>query len=457
MAPIVLMVAEKPSIALSIASMLSSGNMSTRRSGTDVHEFDGMFKGSKVHYKVTSVIGHILSTDFPPAYQNWETTNPFDLFQAPIIKVESNPKARICKHLQHEAHGCDYLVLWLDCDREGENICFEVMGCTVNVLRKGNGQQVFRARFSAITEKDILKAMNNLVKPNENEALAVDARQEIDLKVGVAFTRFQTRYFQGKYGNLDSSVISYGPCQTPTLGFCVQRHLHITSFKPEPFWVVRPHINKSGYQLQLVWDRIKVFDEDVGKMFQRMVIDYGLAKVIDVSEKEERKSRPVGLNTVNLLKVASSALGMGPHHAMQIAERLYTQGYISYPRTESTAYPATFDFEGTLKIQSRNPNWGDYVNSLLVRGFHPSRAGNDAGDHPPITPMKSATESQLGGGDTWKLYQYVTQHFIGSVSADCKYMRKKGRILGRRRKIPLHWTECNISRIHSYYALACCY
>lgn len=197
MAPIVLMVAEKPSIALSIASMLSSGNMSTRRSGTDVHEFDGMFKGSKVHYKVTSVIGHILSTDFPPAYQNWETTNPFDLFQAPIIKVESNPKARICKHLQHEAHGCDYLVLWLDCDREGENICFEVMGCTVNVLRKGNGQQVFRARFSAITEKDILKAMNNLVKPNENEALAVDARQEIDLKVGVAFTRFQTRYFQG--------------------------------------------------------------------------------------------------------------------------------------------------------------------------------------------------------------------------------------------------------------------
>jgi len=66
--------------------------MSTRRLGTDVHEFDGMFKGSKVHYKVTSVIGHVLSTDFPPAYQNWETTDPFDLFQAPIIKMETNPK-----------------------------------------------------------------------------------------------------------------------------------------------------------------------------------------------------------------------------------------------------------------------------------------------------------------------------------------------------------------------------
>ena len=69
-------------------------------------------------------------------------------------------------------------------------------------------RRVYRARFSSVTERDILKAMDNLVEPNEDEALAVDARQEIDLKVGVAFTRFQTSYFQGKYGNLDSRVIS---------------------------------------------------------------------------------------------------------------------------------------------------------------------------------------------------------------------------------------------------------
>lgn len=66
-------------------------------------------------------------------------------------------------------------------------------------------------------------------------------------------------------------------------------------------------------------------------------------RVISITSKEKTKPRPMALNTVELMRVASSGLGMGPHHAMQIAERLYTQGYISYPRTETTKYPENFD------------------------------------------------------------------------------------------------------------------
>ncbi|KAL6185655.1 hypothetical protein ACLB2K_041785 [Fragaria x ananassa] len=418
----VLMVAEKPSIALSIANVLSRGQMSTRKASTDVHEFEGTFRGYHVQFKVTSVIGHVFSLDFPETYQNWTVTDPLDLFQAPVRKAEANPKAHIRRHLSQEARGFGNLVLWLDCDREGENICFEVIDCIGHTNE--TKRKVYRARFSSVTEKDILKAMDNLVEPNKDEALAVDARQEIDLKVGVAFTRFQTSFFQGKYGNLDARVVSYGPCQTPTLGFCVQRYLQINTFKPEKFWSVRPYILQSGYELQLDWERNKLFDVDVAVMFQKLVMDDGIAEVTEISEKQESKGRPSGLNTVNLLKVASSALGFGPQMAMQVAERLYTQGFISYPRTESTAYPSSFDFKGTLGAQVNNPVWGSYVQRLLSDGYQKPRSGTDAGDHPPVTPLRSATEDMLGN-DAWRLYEYVCKHFIGTVSPDCKYVRTK--------------------------------
>jgi len=94
--------------------------------------------------------------------------------------------------LRDEARGSSYVILFLDCDREGENICFEVLDVVLPVLSRprGGDKQVFRAKFSAVSEADIAKAMTSLVDPDENEALAVDARQELDLKVGVAFSRF---------------------------------------------------------------------------------------------------------------------------------------------------------------------------------------------------------------------------------------------------------------------------
>lgn len=130
-------------------------------------------------------------------------------------------------------------------------------------------RNILRSHFSAITDTDIKRAMNNLGKPNKNESLSVDARQELDLRIGCAFTRFQTRFFQGKYGDLDSNLVSYGPCQTPTLFLCVERLDKIKSHKPETFWYLDPELQdaKSGKSFNVKWSRVHLFDKEIVYLF----------------------------------------------------------------------------------------------------------------------------------------------------------------------------------------------
>jgi DNA topoisomerase-3 len=148
-------------------------------------------------------------------------------------------------------------------------------------------------------------------------------------------------------------------------------------------------------------------------------------KVTSVVTKDKKQGRPVPLNTVNLLKACSSALGIGPHAAMQAAERLYLNGYLSYPRTESTAYPNSFDIKGTLQQQAGDSRWGANVRNLLTSGSPTkSRGGVDMGDHPPITPCRSAGSHELSG-DMGRIYEFVVRHFIASVSEDAVWRSTK--------------------------------
>jgi DNA topoisomerase III len=387
----VLHVAEKPSIAQAVAQGLCRNGQSDYRSKSlPVHEFSCDFPKAPharhCLHKVTSVAGHVFSVDFPEKYQSWDSVDPAELFHAPIVRKPC--KGSVVKHLQDEAKGCDFIVLWLDCDREGENISFEVLDCCMHNMKSSsvasgdgsNFDRVYRAYFSAINPSDIQKAYHSLGKPDKNQSLSVDARQELDLKVGVAFSRFQTRFFQGRYGDLNSAVLSYGPCQTPTLGFCVQRHIDIETFKPEPFWVLELGVIKRGRKLQALWTSGRSFNKNkVERLLEQARANDSTVIVTDVVTKDKKQGRPSPMNTVALLKACSKALGIGPQAAMQAAERLYLSGYLSYPRTESTAYPNSFDIRATLSIQKSDNRWGSFVQALLRDGHNKPRGGVDKG------------------------------------------------------------------------------
>ena len=132
--------------------------------------------------------------------------------------------------------------------------------------------------------------------------------------------------------------------------FVVKRQIDIETFKPEPYWVLELNVVKRGRMLQALWDSGRSFSKGkVEHLLAEVAEKNGVVRVPNPVIKEKKQGRPVPLNTVALLKACSKALGIGPHQAMQVAERLYLSGYLSYPRTESTAYPKSFDIRGTLE------------------------------------------------------------------------------------------------------------
>ena len=140
----------------------------------------------------------------------------------------------------------------------------------------------------------------------------------------------------------------------------------------------------------------------------------------DVKRQRTTKTRPLGINTVYLLQVASRSFGMSAQQTLRIAENLYLMGYTTYPRTESTDFSPNFDFKEILREQADHPEWGDFASNLLANGHNRPKKGVDAGDHPPITPVRVATRGDLGDAD-WKIYSFITRSFLGCISTDATY------------------------------------
>ena len=236
--------------------------------------------------------------------------------------------------------------------------------------------------------------------------------------LGVAFTRFQTKFFKQKYGQLNErELYSYGPCQTPTLGFVVQRSNERTWFNREKYWTIKIRANKSGVDLKLHWNRGKIFNQEVSKMFYNMIKKNKKIKCTSIKMADEAFVRPVGLNTVKMLQVASKGLKIGPRETMRIAEHLYLRGYISYPRTETTQYPKGFNFKQIINAQTVDNDWGWYAKQLMNNGYNQPRKGYNAGDHPPITPVQYISLSNLKPNEK-KLYKFIVKYFLATISPD---------------------------------------
>jgi DNA topoisomerase-3 len=478
----VLNVAEKPSVAKEVSRVLCSNN--TNNGGRMPHSREGASKYNRIfeftapfpinnvghcRMKFTSVTGHLMNYDFSePEYKSWERSETRDLFQrAAIVKSVPGKNEKVKINLEREAKTSDWLILWLDCDREGENIAMEV----VDVCLKANRRlKVFRARFSALSYQDVSRALMNLQRPDERASIAVDARMELDLRLGAAFTRFNTlcakrnrilglldggenggeRRERGRGRGVNDkenkNIISYGPCQFPTLGFIVQRKWDVDAHVPEKFWTIsigyrildgdgrqqrqrhrdgrglnnNNNNNNNGRVVEFRWNRQRVFDEHLAMSLFERVQNAPHATVLSTRGQEIKKWPPHPLNTLEMQKRLNRALRIAPEKIMNVAETLYQKGFISYPRTETDRFPDSFNFHENIALFYNHETFGPYARELIEGdGFRKPPGGHrDDKAHPPIYPSKLATMHEYNSWDRegQQVYDFVLRHFLATCS-----------------------------------------
>ena len=137
--------------------------------------------------------------------------------------------------------------------------------------------------------RQIHNAAQHPVNLDMAQSNAVEARILLDLRIGAAFTRMQTLTLQARFQQL-KEVISYGPCQFPTLGFVVSRYNNVKSFRPETFWCIYLALaHQNERETPFAWRRVRSFDFPVAVALYQHVLDNPLARVSKVIHKDTKK------------------------------------------------------------------------------------------------------------------------------------------------------------------------
>lgn len=404
-----LIISEKANAAKKIAQFLSDGAVKDgKHRSVPHHTFT--WKGEEC--VSVGLKGHVLNPEYPEKYSNWQKVEPSELIDAEILKNVS--EKGVAEAVRSLAKKADKVVIATDFDREGELIGVEALSLAFEANPKLI-DHVERSRFSALTPAEVNRAFDNLVDVSRELADAGEARQDIDLIWGATLTRWVSRATK-RYG---SAFLSVGRVQSPTLALIAERERERRAFVPEPYWEIEVNLrNGEPFTVRHQTERFK--EEAKARSAYESIAE--TATVTQVEQKSATRRPPTPFNTTGFLTAAAS-LGISPSRAARIAEDLYTDGYISYPRTDNTVYPRSLDLREVLGCLKRVEGAGQHVERLLAREkLSPTRGKKETTDHPPIYPTGYASKKSMRD-DRWKIYQLVVRRFLATLSDPAKTLR----------------------------------
>tara|TARA_Y100000389_G_scaffold205111_1_gene263351 strand:+ start:10983 stop:13220 length:2238 start_codon:yes stop_codon:yes gene_type:complete len=314
--------------------------------------------------------------------------------------INHKGKEKIIANLKKEAKSYSRILIASDLDREGEAIAAHLMK-----LLKLNPETTERITFNQITASALKKALDNPGLLDKNLYYAQQARAVIDLVFGFTMSPFLSRH-------MNIRALSAGRCQTPAIRLCMERQQQqkvgetkvVAAAKSELFEKIN-HI-----QPTLFLDNIEDWLENLsGQQFN----------LTNITTREKKEMPPPPFITSSLQQSVYNSYNINPKYCMQIAQKLYEGGYITYMRTDSVALSSQFQDQATK-----------WVDETFGKEYSCKRQYKKKGDvkaqeaHEAIRPIdihKTAPSDK----EYAKVYELIKNRAVASQMSPAKYDETK--------------------------------
>lgn len=404
-----LIVCEKPDAAARVARALDEegdpGRVDT--GGVPVHEAHSRHET----IFVCSAHGHLYAVDSRTRtsrrfYPVWD----FEWKPKHLIDKKSARLGRWIQVISVFAGKADRYINACDYDVEGSLIGYTIL----RYACQGADTKAERMKFSTMTEKEIKTAYKNLA-PHLDMPLveAGQSRHEIDWLYGINLSRLLTE--SALKQNRGYSTLSTGRVQGPTLKFVVDREMEIQCFTPIPFWTIEAFVTKErqDYSLEYEKEKISTLAEA-----ERVVRDCKGA-ILEVESAESRniqQSPPYPFDLSSLQSEAYRHFGYTPSRTLAVAERLYLEALISYPRTSSQKLPPDIGYTEILRGISNFAQYRSLASKLTVQAsLRPNQGPKEDSAHPAVYPTGERPKRALLQPEA-NLFDLIIRRFMAAFA-----------------------------------------
>jgi DNA topoisomerase I len=398
----VLVITEKPQAAGKIAAALAEGNDDKISKPGGVSYYELNRKGKNII--VACAVGHLFSVS-----QNIKGAD------YPIFDIDWYPNSEVNKKdftkkyytvIKNLIKGASEIVVATDFDVEGEVIGY-------NVVRFIAGQNdAKRMKFSSLTAKEIQDSYDKRLPTIEwGQAIAGETRHFLDWLYGINLSRALMKSIRsvGKF-----KIMSIGRVQGPALNLIVQKEKQIQAFKPTPYWQVFLTVNDCKNKLEVKHNKDITKKEELEK-FKKL--EGNEAEATTKKTKQTIKP-PAPFDLTSLQTESYKFHGLTPSQTLQIAQKLYLAGVISYPRTSSQKIPEAMKPLEILKQLKKR--FGDLVEHATQK--KPIEGNKSDPAHPAIIPTGNNTK--LEDQDA-KIYNLIAKRFISCFCDNAELENKR--------------------------------